>query len=93
MYISCKHLTVYFSPQVKNKPNGGIAFPAFILGICVFTNRDNSKKKYRWLKTDAKQNKMKTEGTGGGVERLSCLCRKGKGIECTCLYLMARRGY
>jgi hypothetical protein len=27
----------YFSLQVKNKPNGGIAFPAFLLGAGTVT--------------------------------------------------------
>jgi hypothetical protein len=36
--LLCKYLTIYFSLQVNNKPNGGIAFPAFILGAGVVTN-------------------------------------------------------
>jgi hypothetical protein len=44
VYISCKSLTVYFSLQVKNKPNGGIAFPAFILGAGVV--KKQSSKNY-----------------------------------------------
>jgi hypothetical protein len=31
-------LTVYFSLQVKNKLNCGIALPAFILVTCMFKN-------------------------------------------------------
>ncbi len=29
MYILCNPLIVYFVCKIKNKPNGGIAFPAF----------------------------------------------------------------
>jgi hypothetical protein len=36
----CRSLIVNFSMQVKNKPNGGITFPAFILGAGVVTNRE-----------------------------------------------------
>jgi hypothetical protein len=34
-------LTVHFSLQVKHKPNGGIAFPAFVLGAYVVKNDCN----------------------------------------------------
>ncbi len=30
----------YLSMQVKNKPNGGIAFPAFILGAGMVMNKN-----------------------------------------------------
>ncbi len=39
MYIWCNPLTVYLTLQVKNKPNGGIAFPAFIFGSGVIMNK------------------------------------------------------
>jgi hypothetical protein len=40
LYILCRSLIVHFSMQVKHKPNGGITFPAFILGAGVVTNRE-----------------------------------------------------
>jgi hypothetical protein len=40
LYMLCRSLIVNFSLQVKHKPNGGITFPAFILGAGVLTNRE-----------------------------------------------------
>jgi hypothetical protein len=44
IYILCNCLTVYFNLQVKNKPNGRIAFHGFILGAGVVMNRNFVKE-------------------------------------------------
>jgi hypothetical protein len=49
----------FFYVQVKNKPNGGIAYPALILGACIVTNthhqdycvgRDKDTLLYTWVR-------------------------------------------
>ncbi len=40
-FLYIKPLAVLFSLQVKNKPNGGIAYPVFILGPGLVENIDH----------------------------------------------------